>query len=35
MPTGPLKAVGDHAVSIALHTDVVVAITITVVGEAA
>ena len=35
MPTGPLKTVGDHPVSIALHTDVVVSITITVIGEAA
>lgn len=35
MPTGPLKTVGDHGVSIALHTDVVVEITMTVIGEAA
>lgn len=35
MPQGPLKVVGDHAVSVALHTDVVVDITITVVGEQA
>ena len=35
LPTGPLKTVGDHAVNVALHTDVVVAITMTVVGEAA
>ena len=34
LPTGPLKTVGDHAVSIALHTDVVSDISITVVGEA-
>ena len=34
MPQGPLKIVGDHAVSVALHTDVVVDITIAVVGEA-
>ena len=34
MPTGPLKAIGDHPVSIALHHDVVVDITVTVVGEA-
>jgi large subunit ribosomal protein L9 len=33
MPQGPLKVVGDHAVSVALHTDVVVDITISVVGE--
>ncbi len=35
MPQGPLKAVGEHPVSIALHTDVVTDITVTVVGEQA
>lgn len=35
MPTGPLKTVGEHAVSVSLHTDVVVEVTIAVVGEAA
>lgn len=35
MPTGPLKMTGDHLVAVALHTDVVVEITISVVGEAA
>ncbi|MFC0135495.1 50S ribosomal protein L9 [Massilia eurypsychrophila] len=35
MPNGPLKTTGDHAVAVALHTDVVVDITIAVVGEAA
>jgi large subunit ribosomal protein L9 len=30
MPFGPLKAIGDHAVSVALHTDVVVEITVNV-----
>jgi large subunit ribosomal protein L9 len=35
MPTGPLKTVGEHPVAVALHTDVVVEITIAVVGEAA
>jgi large subunit ribosomal protein L9 len=35
MPNGPLKVTGDHAVAVALHTDVVVEITIAVVGEAA
>ncbi|OAM52964.1 50S ribosomal protein L9 [Methylovorus sp. MM2] len=34
LPNGPLKVIGDHAVSIALHHDVVVEITVTVVGEA-
>ncbi len=33
MPQGPLKAVGDHAISVALHTDVVVDVTIAVLGE--
>ena len=35
LPTGPLKTIGDHAVSVALHHDIVVDITVTVVGEAA
>ncbi len=35
MPTGPLKVTGEHSVAVALHTDVVVDITISVVGEAA
>ena len=35
MPNGPIKTVGDHAVSVALHTDVVVDITVTVYGETA
>jgi len=33
MPTGPLKTVGDFPVSVALHTDVVVEVTISVLGE--
>ena len=33
MPNGPLKVVGDHHVSVALHTDVVVDITVSVLGE--
>jgi large subunit ribosomal protein L9 len=33
MPSGPLKQVGEHPVSIALHTDVTAHITVTVVGE--
>ncbi len=33
MPQGPLKTVGDHTVKIALHTDVVVTITVSVLGE--
>ncbi|RZI83673.1 MAG: 50S ribosomal protein L9 [Rubrivivax sp.] len=35
LPNGPLKIVGDHAVSVALHADVVVDVTVTVVGEQA
>jgi large subunit ribosomal protein L9 len=35
MPNGPLKTVGEHHVSVGLHADVVVDITIHVVGEAA
>ena len=34
MPEGPLKAIGDHQVSVALHHDVVVDITVSVVAEA-
>jgi large subunit ribosomal protein L9 len=33
MPSGPLKQVGDHPVSVALHTDVTAHITVHVVGE--
>jgi large subunit ribosomal protein L9 len=33
MPQGPLKTVGDHAVAVALHTDVVVEVVIAVLGE--
>lgn len=35
MPSGPLKTVGEHPVTIALHTDVVTHITVTVQGETA
>jgi large subunit ribosomal protein L9 len=35
MPNGPIKTVGDSAVSVALHTDVVVEINVTVYGETA
>ena len=35
LPNGPVKLVGDHTVSIALHHDVVVEITVTVYGETA
>lgn len=35
MPAGPLKTVGEHGVTVALHTDVVVDVNVAVVGEAA
>jgi large subunit ribosomal protein L9 len=35
LPNGPLKIVGDHAVSVSLHTDVLVDVNVTVVGETA
>jgi large subunit ribosomal protein L9 len=35
MPNGPIKVVGDSTVSVALHTDVVVDITVSVYGETA
>ena len=33
MPNGPIKIVSDSSVSVALHTDVVVEITVSVYGE--
>jgi large subunit ribosomal protein L9 len=33
MPQGPLKVVGDHPLSVSLHTDVAVDITVSIVGE--
>jgi len=35
MHAGPLKTVGDHHVTVALHTDVVIDITVSVLGESA
>jgi large subunit ribosomal protein L9 len=35
MPNGPIKTIGDTTVSVALHTDVVVDITVSVYGETA
>ena len=35
LPNGPIKVVGDSSVSVALHTDVVVDINVTVYGETA
>ncbi|VVE31348.1 50S ribosomal protein L9 [Pandoraea iniqua] len=33
LPNGPLKTVGDFPVQVALHTDVVVDVTVSVLGE--
>ncbi|QNP49693.1 50S ribosomal protein L9 [Diaphorobacter aerolatus] len=33
MPNGPIKMVGDNTVNVALHTDVVVDVTVSVYGE--
>lgn len=35
MPNGPIKIVGDNTIGVALHTDVVVDITVSVYGETA
>ena len=35
MPAGPIKNIGDNPLKIALHADVVVGITVSVLGEAA
>ena len=35
MPNGPLKAIGEYKLEVALHHDVVVEIAVTVVGETA
>jgi large subunit ribosomal protein L9 len=35
MPNGPIKLVGDSAISVALHTDVVVEVNVSVYGETA
>jgi large subunit ribosomal protein L9 len=35
MPTGPVKVVGESKVHVALHTDVVVEVTVAVLGETA
>ncbi len=35
LPNGPLKHVGDHPVTVSLHSDVTAHLTVTVVGEAA
>jgi large subunit ribosomal protein L9 len=33
LPQGPLKGIGDHPIDLALHSDVVAHITVSVVGE--
>src|SRR6476620_11479733 len=33
LPQGPLKMVGDHPIQVALHTDVLVDVTVSVLGE--
>ncbi|MFM0163183.1 LSU ribosomal protein L9P [Burkholderia sp. GAS332] len=33
LPEGPLKLVGEHAVQISLHTDVIVDVNVAVIGE--
>ena len=35
LPAGPLKTVGEHPVTIALHTDVLAHVKVTVAGETA
>ena len=35
LPQGPLKTVGDHPVTVALHTDVLAEVTVSVAGEQA
>jgi large subunit ribosomal protein L9 len=33
LPEGPLKLVGEHSVQVSLHTDVLVDVTVAVIGE--
>jgi large subunit ribosomal protein L9 len=33
LPNGAIKLVGDHPIEVALHTDVVVSVTVSVLGE--
>jgi len=35
LPAGPIKTVGDNTITVALHTDVVVEVTVSVYGETA
>ena len=34
MPEGPLKMIGDYPLKVSLHADVVVSITVSVLGDA-
>lgn len=33
MPDGPIKTIGDFALKVSLHTDVIVSVTVSVLGE--
>lgn len=33
MPAGPIKQIGDHSITLSLHTDVTATITVSVLGE--
>ena len=33
LPNGPIKIVGDNQIEVALHTDVLVSVTVSVLGE--
>ncbi len=35
MPSGPIKTIGDHKLEVALHHDVVVEVTVSVLGDTA
>jgi len=35
MPAGPIKTIGDHKLEIALHPDIVVEVTVSVLGDTA
>ena len=33
LPSGPIKTIGDNTISVSLHTDVLVEVTVSVYGE--
>ena len=35
MPQGPIKQIGDYSITVALHTDVLATVTVSVLGESA